>query len=153
MNNNEYVKHGGIRGMRWGYHDGRRNGKRTARAKKYENIKNLAMQGTVGYIQDSEKAKTKDEKRYYDKKADISAKNAFSFRDAEQDASGLGYQIGYNLGQTTRKISKQAPKVAKDFKHSISRGTKEVSKAANKTYKSITKNASSGLSWLKKHIF
>ena len=151
--NNEDVEHSGIRGMKWGFHDGRRNGKRTARAKEYSKLRSDAMNYAIGEYYD---IKYHSDKRIDDVRrnhAEIALNNAKGWGKAARDASGLGYNLGYNLGQAARKAPGVASRTVKDISKSVSKGAAEVSKAANKTYNSITKSASSGLSWLKKHFF
>lgn len=147
--NNNYIEHGGIRGMKWGFHDGRRNGKRTARAKDYNNRWSESMNYATRQIIDSKYSKNNELRKLHDERANRAINNAKRWGDAARDASGVGYDLGYHAGQAVR----QAPKVASSFSRSVSKGAKEVSKVANRTYSSISKTASSGLSWLKKHIF
>ena len=147
--NNSSVEHSGIRGMKWGFHDGRRNGKRTARAKDYSKRWSDAVNYATKQLIDSQQSKDKSIKSIHDKSADRAMNNARRWGKAAQDASGVGYDLGYKAGQAAR----QAPKIASDISRSVSKGAREVSKVANKSYKSITKSASSGFNWLKKHFF
>ena len=72
-NNNDYIAHFGTRGMKWGYYDGERNGKRTARADKYakDMIKNATEDWYHMYnINDSSDLKTKVTEYYKSKGAE-----------------------------------------------------------------------------------
>ena len=137
-NNNDYIAHFGTRGMKWGYYDGKRNGKRTARSDKYtkDMIKNATEDWYHMYnVNDSSDPKTKVTEYYKSKGAE---NRANMYRSMKKDASGIGYNLGFSVG----RVTKYAKSGAKSFK-----------KFASKTYNSITNKVSSGLAWVKKNLF
>lgn len=137
-NNNDYIAHFGTRGMKWGYYDGKRNGKRTARSDKYakDMVKNATEDWYHMYnLMDSSDSKTKATEYYKSKGAE---NRANMYRSMKKDASGIGYNLGFSVG----RVTKYAKSGAKSFK-----------KFASKSYNSILNKVSSGLKWIKKNLF
>ena len=137
-NNNDYIAHFGTRGMKWGYYDGKRNGKRTARSDEYakDMIKNATEDWYHMYnVNDSSDPKTKVTEYY---KSKGSKNRANMYNSMKKDASGIGYNLGFSVG----RVTKYAKSGAKSFK-----------KFASKTYNSIKNKVSSGLAWVKKNLF
>lgn len=137
-NNNDYIAHFGTRGMKWGYYDGKRNGKRTARSDEYakDMIKNATEDWYHMYnLMGSSDSKTKATEYYKSKGAE---NRANMYRSMKKDASGIGYNLGFSVG----RVTKYAKIGAKSFK-----------KFASKSYNSILNKVSSGLKWVKKNLF
>ena len=137
-NNNDYIAHFGTRGMRWGYYDGKRNGKRTARSDEYSKdmIKNATEDWYHMYnVNDSSDPKTKVTEYYKSKGAE---NRANMYKSMKKDASGIGYNLGFSVGRVT-KYAKSGAKLFKKF--------------ASKSYNSILNKVSSGLKWVKKNLF
>ena len=137
-NNNDYIAHFGTRGMKWGYYDGKRNGKRTARSDEYakDMIKNATEDWYHMYnVNDSSDPKTKVTEYYKSKGAE---NRANMYKSMKKDASGIGYNLGFSVGRVT-KYAKIGAKLFKKF--------------ASKTYNSIKNKVSSGLEWVKKNLF
>ena len=137
-NNNDYIAHFGTRGMKWGYYDGKRNGKRTARSDEYakDMIKNATEDWYHMYnVNDSSDPKTKVTEYYKSKGAE---NRANMYKSMKKDASGIGYNLGFSVGRVT-KYAKSGAKLFKKF--------------ASKSYNSISSKVSSGLAWVKKNLF
>lgn len=137
-NNNDYIAHFGTRGMKWGYYDGKRNGKRTARSDEYakDMVKNATEDWYHMYnLMGSSDSKTKATEYYKSKGAE---NRANMYRSMKKDASGIGYNLGFSVG----RVTKYAKIGAKSFK-----------KFASKSYNSILNKVSSGLKWVKKNLF
>lgn len=128
------LEHFGTRGMQWGYTDGKRNGKRTARYYDYDKkmMSNL-YKSNLNLLDRNRALKKNDYIDYtdhdvaYEKHAAAAAK----YNKMRRDAGGLDYNIGYAAGQ-------------------ISRGAKAVSKFASKSASSVSKKINSGIKWFKK---
>ena len=136
-NNNDYIAHFGTRGMKWGYYDGKRNGKRTARSDEYakDMIKNATEDWYHMYnVNDSSDPKTKVTEYYKSKGAE---NRANMYKSMKKDASGIGYNLGFSVGRVT-KYAKSGAKLFKKF--------------ASKSYNSILNKVSSGLKWIKKNL-
>lgn len=120
MNNTE-LYHFGTKGMKWGYYDGSRNGKRTARADAYDrkmmgeimeslNAEDIAERSPSGNIV---RKAYKDQVRHMSK--------AKSYDKKRSAASGIGYNVSFTVARASR-----------NFKKSVSKGKRFISNFVNK---------------------
>lgn len=106
------LSHAGMKGMKWGYNDGVRNGKKTAndRADEYDRqmtentIKSGNEESQKKYASNARDKKEHGEKaKEYYKKAKTAEKN-------RNTARSLSYKLGFAAGRTVRECSKQVNK-------------------------------------------
>lgn len=104
----DYLEHSGTKGMRWGYNDGRRNGKRTAQEIELDKKIELYRKSYEDNIAKAKEYKAAGDKKNYD----IAIKNAYHARnkgvqyanERKNISNNAGYKIGYALGSGAKKI-------------------------------------------------
>lgn len=104
----DYLEHSGTKGMRWGYNDGRRNGKRTAQEIELDKKIELYKRSYEDNIAKAKEYKAAGDKKNYD----IAIKNAYHARnkgiqytnERKNISNNAGYKIGYALGSGAKKI-------------------------------------------------
>ena len=112
-----YIQHFGTKGMKWGYYDGSRNGKRTARKEEYEKeqLKYAMKAGNAEANRNLEEEK-KNYEQYYnaDKEYDNYMEKAKIAEENKNTASSIDYMLGYSVGKIKSEFGKQINK-AKDW--------------------------------------
>ena len=73
----DYLEHSGTKGMRWGYNDGRRNGKRTAQEIELDKKIELYKRSYEDNIAKAKEYKAAGDKKNYD----IAIRNAYHARN------------------------------------------------------------------------
>lgn len=104
----DYLEHSGTKGMRWGYNDGRRNGKRTAQEIELDKKIELYKRSYEDNIAKAKEYKAAGDKKNYD----IAIRNAYHARnkgiqytnERKNISNNAGYKIGYALGSGAKKI-------------------------------------------------
>ena len=166
LNRRDDIQHFGTKGMKWGYYDGKKNGKRTARADRYKNEMTENAIGAAKYNQLARDAEERENaaaiKKYTNKglspnqavqianhtksiKYDVQA-NKYKERGQKATrnynaASGLDYQLGYTVGQLSRNGKKQINKA----KNWLSKKGRSIGKASKK-------QINKAKNWLKKNF-
>ena len=115
-NNQRYIQHFGTKGMKWGYYDGSRNGKRTARKDEYElQETRYALQAGNADVNRDLGEKNKNYEQYYksDKDYDKYLSKAKTAEKNAKTASGAGYMLGYTVGKMKNTCGKQINKAKK----------------------------------------
>ena len=128
LDQNNDIQHFGTKGMKWGYYDGTRNGKRTAREEHYLNEMLNNSINAARYTQLAKDARAKEDaaaaadwkkinKHAQSIKYNVQAsKYKDKGRAATRDhitASGLGYIAGFTVGRAVRDCKRQINKAKK----------------------------------------
>ena len=128
LDQNNDIQHFGTKGMKWGYYDGTRNGKRTAREEHYLNEMLNNSINAARYTQLAKDARAKEDaaaaadwkkinKHAQSIKYNVQAsKYKDKGRAATRDyntASGLGYIAGFTVGRAVRDGKRQIKKAKK----------------------------------------